>query len=227
MGKLREVCDMRTDAELKQDVIDELKWEPMINDTAIKVEVKDGAVTLSGYAGNLREKLDAELATESVFGVIGVIQKIEVKPPGVAERGDGDIAQAVENALEWNAYVPDEKIKVHVQNGWVTLSGDVDFNYQKDAASDAVCCLLGVKGIYNLIKVKILPKPSDIESKIENAFLRHTVEDVRRGITVKTSGSKAILTGVVHSYSDKRAAEQAALDAPGISDVENNLVVIS
>ena len=109
----------------------------------------------------------------------------------------------------------------------MTLSGEVDFNYQKDAASDAVCCLLGVKGIYNLVKVKTSPKPSDIERKIESAFLRHAVEDVCRGITVKTSGNKAILTGVVHSYSDKRAAEQAALDAPGISDVENNLVVIS
>jgi len=138
---------MRTDAELKQDVIDELKWEPMINDAAIKVEAKDGVVTLSGYASSLREKLDAELAAESVFGVIGVVQKIEVKLPGVSERSDEDITQAVENALEWNAYVPHEKIKVHIQNGWVTLSGDVDFNYQKDEASDAVCCLLGVKGI--------------------------------------------------------------------------------
>jgi osmotically-inducible protein OsmY len=218
---------MRTDAELKNDVIDELKWEPMINDTAIKVEVKNGVVTLSGYAGSLREKLDAELATESVFGVIGVVQKIEVKLPSVAERGDEDISQAVENALEWNAYVPGEKTKVHVQNGWVTLSGEVDFNYQKDAASNAVCCLLGVKGIYNLIKVKTSPKRSDIKRKIESAFRRHAVEDARRGLTVKTSGSKAILSGVVDSYADKRAAEQAALDAPGIPDVENNLVVIS
>jgi osmotically-inducible protein OsmY len=218
---------MRTDAELKQDVIDELKWEPMISDAAIRVEVKAGVVTLSGYAGSLREKLDAELAAESVFGVIGVVQKIEVKLPGVAERSDEDITRAVENALEWNAYVPHEKIKVHIQNGWVTLSGDVDFNYQKDEASDAVCCLLGVKGIYNLIKVKISPKPSDIESRIESAFRRHAVEDARRGLTVKTSGSKAILSGVVHSYADKRAAEQAALDATGISEVENNLVVIS
>ena len=217
---------MRNDTELKQDVIDELKWEPMINDATIRVEVKDGVVTLSGSAGSLREKLDAELAAEAVFGVTGVIQKIEVKLPGVTERGDEDITRAVENALEWNAYVPNKRIKVSVQNGWVTLSGEVDFNYQRDAASDAVCCLLGVKGIYNLTKVKTSPKPSDIESKIASAFQRHAMEDARRGLTVKTSGSKAILTGVVHSYADRRDAEQAALEAPGISDVENNLVVV-
>src|SRR5208283_3128350 len=110
---------MRTDAELKQDVIDELKWEPMINEAAINVAVKDGVVTLSGYAGSLLEKLDAEKVVQSVFGVRGVVQKIEVKLPRVSERSDEDLAQAVADALKWDAYVPDEKIKVHVQNGWV------------------------------------------------------------------------------------------------------------
>jgi len=215
---------MRTDAELKQDVIDELKWEPMINDAAINVAVKDGVVTLSGYAGSLLEKLDAEKVVQSVFGVRGVIQKIEVKLPRVSERSDEDLAQAVASALKWDAYVPDEKIKVHVQNGWVTLSGEVDSNYQKVEAHDAVCCLLGVKGIYNLIMVKPLAKPTDVQQKIQSALRRHAGLDAQR-LNVTVSGDTVKLAGVVHSYAEIKEVEKAALTAPGICKVDNELVV--
>jgi osmotically-inducible protein OsmY len=216
---------MRTDSELKQDVMDELKWEPMINETAIDVAVKDGVVILSGYTDSLIEKINAERAAESVFGVRGVIQKIEVKLPGASQRTDEEITKFATDALTWTAYVPDKNITVKAQNGLVTLTGEVEWNYQKDAAANAVCCLLGVKGVSNLITVKTALKPEDVEKKIENAFQRHAILDVRRGLKVKTQGDKAILSGVVHSFAYRLEAEQAALSAPGIREVENDIVV--
>ena len=216
---------MRTDSELKQDVIDELKWESMINENAIEVAAKDGVITLSGYADSLIEKINAEQAAEAVFGVRGVIQKIEVKLPGASQRSDEEITKFANDALKWTTYVPDKNVKVSVQNGLVILHGEVEWNYQKDAAANAVCCLLGVKGVTNLIIVKTAVKPEDVEKKIENAFQRHAVLDVRRGLKVKTQGDKAILSGVVHSFAYRLEAEQAALSAPGIREVENEIVV--
>jgi osmotically-inducible protein OsmY len=216
---------MRTDSELKQDVIDELQWESMINENAIEVAAKDGVITLSGYADSLIEKINAEQAAEAVFGVRGVIQKIEVKLPGASQRSDEEITKFANDALKWTTYVPDKNVKVSVQNGLVTLHGEVEWNYQKDAAANAVCCLLGVKGVTNLISVKTVVKPEDVEKKIENVFQRHAVLDVRRGLKVKTQGDKAILSGVVHSFAYRLEAEQAALSAPGIREVENEIVV--
>lgn len=215
---------MTTDSELKQDVIDELMWEPDINATEIGVAVKDGVATLSGSVESYHEKLAAERAAQGVFGVRAVVQEIKVRLPGSFQRSDEDIAKAAANALAWTASVPHDRIKVKVQNGWITLSGQVDWRYQRDAAEDAVCNLLGVVGVSNQITVKPSPKLTEIKTKIESAFQRNALIDARR-IDVQVRGDRVILEGSVRSYAEKKEAEQAACSAPGICEVENRIAV--
>ena len=215
---------MRTDAELKRDVMDELEWEPKVNAEVIGVAVKDGVVILSGEVDSYTEKMAAERAAQGVFSVKAIAQEIKVKLLGSFERSDGDIARAATNALEWKMSVPHDRIKVKVQDGWVTLSGQVDWSYQKNAAENAVCYLMGVIGISNQVTVKPLLKPTDIKAKIESAFQRNAMLDARR-ITVETRGDKVILEGIVRSYAEKKEAEQAACAAPGICEVKNNIIV--
>jgi osmotically-inducible protein OsmY len=215
---------MRTDDELKQDVMDELYWDPSVNDDAITVAVKDSIVTLSGYVNSFMDKINAERIAEKVFGVKGIVQKIEIKLPHSVEHADEEISRAALEVLEWNTSVPNDRIKVKVKNGWVTLTGEVDSRYQRDVAEGAVCCLVGVVGFTNMITVKPSAVPEDLKEKIESAFQRHAALDARR-LTVKTNGNKAILEGSVHSYIEKREAEDAAWVAPGICEVENNITV--
>ena len=215
---------MTTDSELKQDVIDELMWEPDINATEIGVAVKDGVATLSGSVDSYHEKLAAERAAQGVFGVRAVVQEIKVRLPGSLQRSDEDIAKAAANALAWTASVPHDRIKVKVQNGWITLSGQVDWRYQRDAAEDAVCNLLGVVGVSNQITVKPSPKLTEIKTKIESAFQRNALIDARR-IDVQVRGDRVILEGSVRSYAEKKEAEQVACSAPGICEVENRIAV--
>lgn len=216
---------MKTDAELKKDVMEELQWAPNINADAIGVAVKDGIVTLTGYVDSYTEKLAAERAAQGVFGVNAIAQKIKVKLSGSDSRSDEDIAGAAVNALGWTTSVPHDRIKVKVQDGWLTLSGKVEWLFQRTAAEDAVRCLIGVKGVTNLITVKPVLKPGDIKTKIEGAFQRNAVLDARR-ISVETLEDKVILKGVVHSYVEKKEAERVACAAPGVCEVENNIVVI-
>jgi osmotically-inducible protein OsmY len=215
---------MNSGSELKQDVIDELMWEPDINATEIGVAVNDGVVTLSGYVDTYHEKLAAERAAQGVFGVKAVVQEIKVRLPGSLQRSDEDIARAAANALEWTASVPLDRIKVKVQNGWITLSGQVDWRYQRDAAEDAVCNLMGVVGVSNQITVKPSPKLTEIKTKIESAFQRNALLDARR-IDVQVRGDRVILEGSVRSYAEKKEAEQVACSAPGICEVENRIAV--
>ena len=141
------------------------------------------------------------------------------------ERNDADIAEAALNALEWNVMVPQGRIKVTVQDGMVILSGEVDWGYERTAARNAVCCLVGVKGVTNQISIKPSASLADVKSKIKGAFKRHSVLDAKN-IVVKSSGSVVTLTGTVHSWIEKQEAEYAAWAAPGVTDVENNIVVI-
>ncbi len=217
---------MKTDAELKQDVMEELKWEADVKAETLGVAVQDGIVTLTGNVDTYAQKVAAERAAERVYGVKGIAEEIKVKLPNSFMRDDEDIARAAANALEWNASVPDERVKVKVQDGWVTLSGDVDFRYQKDAAYDAVSGLMGVAGVTNLINLKPSPRPAptDIRRKIESAFQRHALLDARR-VAVQISNGKVTLEGTVHSYAEKKEAELAACSAPGICEVENNISI--
>jgi len=216
---------MKTDRELQKDVMDELKWEPsIINETKIGVAVKDGIVTLSGSVDNYMEKLNAERAAARVLGVKAVVNETNVKLPGSFECSDEDLAQVAVKALESNVSIPKDRIKVLVQNGMVTLRGEVDWWYQKEEAESIVCCLRGVMAVINEIKVKPSVKPQDVKSKIEGALQRNAMLDARR-IKVETAGSKVILSGSVSSRSEKDQARRAAWVAPGVTQVEDNLAV--
>lgn len=215
---------MKTDSEIQKNVMAELAWEPSIDARAIGVAVKDGIVTLSGTVETYSEKITAEEATKRVMGVKAVVVNIEVHIPSVGKKTDVDIAQAVLNALKWNTSVPDKKIKVTVEDGWVTLEGEVEWEYQRTSAKNAVNTLLSVKGITNNIKVTSTVKAMDVKNKISDAFRRSATIDSDR-IMISTEGNKVILKGKVRSFAEKKDAEYAAWLAPGVTKVENSIEI--
>lgn len=217
---------MKTDAQLQQDVMNELKWDPSVK-AAIQVDVKDGVVTLSGYVDSYSKRWAADRAAVRVFGVKAVeAEEIQVRLPGSLKRPDESITRAASNALEWDVSVPHDRIKVQVQNGLVTLSGEVDWWYQKNAAESAVRHLAGVVSVSNGITIKPESKPldADVKEEIESAFQRNAVLDARR-ITVETHGSKVILRGSVHSWLEREQVQWAAWAAPGVSEVESHITI--
>ncbi|HEU5100436.1 MAG TPA: BON domain-containing protein [Roseiflexaceae bacterium] len=217
---------MKTDITLQQDVIDELAWEPSIDAAAIGVAVEDGVVTLTGHVPSYAEKWTAEHVVKRVAGVRGVANEIAVRLPGTSVRTDGDIAQAALQALEWDVWVPKQRVTVAVSDGWVKLEGMVDSQHQKLAAARAVRGLTGVKGVTNLIAVRPVVQPAEIATKITAAFQRSAVLDAR-GIQVETLGRKVVLRGTVRAWEERTAAERAAWSAPGVAEVDNQLVVQS
>lgn len=212
------------DTDIQRDIIAELKWEPSLRDDDIGVAVRDGVVTLAGFVDSYADKWKAESIASKVKGVRAIANDLQVKLPSSAERPDPDIARAVLDALKWNVSVPHERIKVKVEGGWVTLEGDVDWYYQKEAAERAVRYLTGVRGVDNLITVKARPLPSDVKQRIKEGLQRGAQFDADR-IQVELRGNKVILTGTVRSYAEYRDAERAARNAPGVTEVQNKLTV--
>lgn len=218
---------MRTDTELQHAVMEELAWEPSVDAAEIGVSAESGIVTLSGTVKSLPQKWAAEKAAQRVLGVKAVTDEIIVKLPGDSEVGDTEIARSVVNALDWNASVPRGRVQVVVAHGWVTLEGTVQFHYERVAADYAVRGLRGVKGVTNMISVKPpQTSPKDIKYRIEQAFERAADLDAEM-ISVETKNGKVILRGTVDSWAERERAELAAWAAPGVSRVENEILVTS
>ena len=213
---------IRTDHELQKDVLAELRWEQGVEASEIGVAVKDGVVTLTGKVDTYLKKWRAEEAAHRVNGVIAVANDIEVRTIG--ERTDTDIAAAAVQSLKWDASLPADKIQVTVDKGWVTLKGELEWQYQKQEAERVIRRLWGVKGVSNLITLKPLASPTDLKKKIEDALVR-TAEVDANNIAVEVQGSKAILKGKVHSWAEKQEAERTAWLAPGITSVDNQIKV--
>ena len=213
---------IHTDEEIQKDVLAELKWDAQVQPNEIGVSVKDGVVTLTGWVDSYLKKWAAEDAAHRVGGVKAVANDIEVKL--FSERTDTDIAKAAVHALQWDASVPADKIQVTVSKGWVTLKGEVNWNFEKQDAERVVRRLTGVKGVSNLITVKPSTTPSELKKRIEDALVRNAKVDANK-ITVEVQGSKAILKGTVRAWVEKEEAERVAWLAPGVTSVENRITV--
>ena len=216
---------MKTDLQLQRDVLDELKFEPSIREAEIGIAAKGGVVTLTGFVDSYAEKISAERTAERVSGVKAVADEIKVKLPGSFQRSDTDIAHTVVNALQWDIQVPDDRIKAAVEDGWIDLQGDVEWQYQKWAAEGAVRSLTGVKGVSNLITVK--PKNAstyEVGQKIKDSLRRHAERDADR-ITIEAKDGRVTLRGTVSSFAERQDAERAAWQAPGVTKVDDMIAV--
>jgi len=213
-----------TDKEIQQAVLRDLEWEPQVRSTEIGVAVKDGIVTLAGAVDSYSKRYHAERAAKRVSGVKAVVNELEVHLPTSSERTDEDIARAAVRALEDHVTVPHDRIKVTVSDGWITLEGDVEWQYQRERAEQAARRVRGVKGVTNLITLKPRVAPSEIKAKIEEAFRRSAEIDASR-ITVEANGSEVILKGTVRSWVERHEAERVAWRAPGVTDVDNRITI--
>lgn len=214
------------DKEVQKNIIDELAWEPSLRNDDIAVGVRDGVVTLAGFVDSYADKSKAERVAGRVKGVKAVADELEVKLSTDSERPDPDLARAALDALQWNISVPHDRIRLKVDKGWLTLEGQVDWYYQKQAAERAVRFLRGVHGVSNLITLSVRTTPSDVKKRIKDALHRGVEFDAER-ITVEVEGSKAILEGAVRSYVELKDAARAARNAPGITEVDNRLAITS
>ena len=214
---------IRSDEQIQNDVLFELKWDPRIHPNEVGVAVKGGMVTLMGSVDSYTKHWAAEEAARRVRSVKAVVNEIEVKLPVTEERSDEDIAAAAIQALEWDAAVPSDKLRITVAKAWVTLEGEVEWQYQKEDAEKIVRRLIGVRGVINSIRVKPRLAPLEIQKGIEQAFQR-AICDTKK-ISVEVEGSKVVLKGTVRSWAEKEEVERAAWSAPGITSVDSRITV--
>ena len=223
-NNFKKLESMRTDLELQKDVIEELKWESSIKASDIGVSVSNGIVTLSGYVDSFTKKKAAEKAALRVAGVTAVAEDIVVRLGASDKKSDTEVAQAIITAIRWNNIIDENKIKVKVESGWVTLEGEVDWSFEKNAIEHSIENLIGVRGVSNLITISSKLKTTDIKQKITAAFHRSATLDANN-IIVESVGNTVILRGVVRSYAEKQDALRVAWNAPGVTKVDNKLIV--
>ncbi|MFZ6648033.1 BON domain-containing protein [Undibacterium sp. TJN25] len=216
---------MKTDSDIQKDVIAELNWEPSISAEQIGVTVKDGIVTLTGHVRSFAEKWESEQAAMRVSGVRALAVEIDVTLPGSSQRHDGDIARSVENVLEWASYLPKDSVSVMVENGWITLTGEVEWGYQRQAAVAAVRYLMGVTGVSDNITIRPSISISAVKADIEAALKRGAKADAEK-ISVAVHGSDVTLTGTVRSWQERHLARTSAWSTPGVRNVVDNINVI-
>ena len=217
---------MKTNSELQRDVLDELAWEPSVDAAEIGVSVENAVVILNGTVKSLSQKWAAERAAQRVEGVRAVTDELVVKLPGDSQHSDADIARAAADSLDWNTSVPRNRIKLLVEHGSITLQGNVEYRYQKDAAEGAVRNLMGVKGVSNLIVIKPRVSPGDVKNQIQKALERAAQVDAQK-ISVEASDGKVVLRGDVRTWAEREDAERAAWAAPGVSDVQNEIRIVT
>jgi osmotically-inducible protein OsmY len=215
---------MKTDIQLQQDVMAELQWEPSIHAAQIGVEVADGVVTLSGEVSTYAEKCEAERAAQRVFGVKALAVNLRVQLAALGERSDVDIARTVENVLEWMTLGNKGSVQVMVEDGWITLTGTVDWQYQQDAASFAVRHLMGVRGVSNQIVIKPKVSLSAVKADIEAALTRRALADAGK-ISVTIEGAEVTLSGQVNSWGERDSARNSAWGTPGVRNVVDNMTL--
>lgn len=216
---------MKTDRQLQHDVLAELEWDPSIDASKIGVAATDEVVTLTGTVTSFREKGQAEAIAKRVYGVRGVANDITVTLPGTQKRTDADIAKAALVALEWDPQIDEKRLTVAVRDGWVTLEGACDWKYQADAAESHMRTLIGVRGVSNKITIVSSGRADDVKKRIEDAFRRHAGLEARRMFIESTNG-RIVLHGNVRSWNERREAQAAAWSAPGVTEVDNQLVVV-
>jgi len=215
---------MKSDKELKADVEAELSWEPAIDAAHVGVAASGGIVTLTGHLNTYAEKAAIERVVSRVAGVRGVAVELDVKIPSRDTRSDTELAQAAQSALAWNVVVPSDKVRVKAEKGWLTLSGELDWEYQRNAAATAVRPLKGVIGVTNSITIKPRAVASDIGTRIGAALSRHAWREAN-AIRVNVNGSTVTLRGKIDSLAERNAAEGAAWSAPGVTAVVSELTV--
>jgi osmotically-inducible protein OsmY len=214
----------KTDLELQRDVIDELRWDPSVGMAEIGVAVKNGVVTLTGIVDTNARRYGAIHAAERVHGVKAIAEDLIVKVPSSYVRSDTEIAHAAVEALKWNVEVPDQRVLVRVDDGWIVLEGTLDWEYQRKAAEFAVRYLTGVRGVSNTITIKAGPTPADLRRRIEEALKRSAEVDSKR-ISIETAGGRVVLRGMVRSWTERRDAERAAWSAPGVIAVDDQIAI--
>lgn len=212
------------DLSLRENVLSELEFEPSVNAAHIGVVVENGVVTLTGHVGSYAEKLAAERVVQRVKGVRAIAQEIEVRFPSDQKTSDDEIAQRAVNVINWDTEIPDEKVKIKVQDGWITLTGEVDWYFQRGSAEAAVRKLSGVAGVVNSITVKPRVEPRDVKHRIESA-LKRSAELEAEQIRVIVSGGRVTLEGKVKAWHERGVAQRAAWAAPGVTAVEDHLTV--